>query len=190
MARVPFEGVRILAVSRSGAGRFGTQALADHDTEIPEIDDSEVDGDVSRHVPPHVDEGDSLYFQSSNRGKKSSLPAEHRLMRGRGGRAAEAVRMRLDNPVETPEVEDLEDTDVAAAPPWMTILHNCDCHTFEQVVRQLMKAIGCTEERGWELAWQVHNTGRAVVKVGPETECVRVGNILAAIGLIVTVAQS
>jgi hypothetical protein len=29
-----------------------------------------------------------------------------------------------------------------------------------------------------------------VVKVGPETECVRVGNILGAIGLIVTVAQS
>jgi len=27
-------------------------------------------------------------------------------------------------------------------------------------------------------------------KVGPETECVRVGNILAAIGLIVTVTQS
>ena len=45
-------------------------------------------------------------------------------------------------------------------------------------------------DKGWELAWQVHNTGRAVVKVGPETECVRVGNILAAIGLVVTVTQS
>ena len=53
-----------------------------------------------------------------------------------------------------------------------------------------MKAIGCSEERGWELAWQVHNTGKAVVKVAPEAECVRVGNILAAIGLIVTVTQS
>jgi hypothetical protein len=29
-----------------------------------------------------------------------------------------------------------------------------------------------------------------VVKVGPETECVRVGNILAATGLVVTVTQS
>jgi ATP-dependent Clp protease adaptor protein ClpS len=93
-------------------------------------------------------------------------------------------------PVETPDVEDLELTDLAVAPPWMTILHNCECHSFEQVVTQLMKAIGCSEERGWELAWQVHNTGKAVVKVAPETECVRVGNILAAIGLIVTVAQS
>ena len=91
---------------------------------------------------------------------------------------------------ESPQVDDLEATDVAVAPPWMTVLHNCDCHTFEQVVRQLMKAIGCSEDRGWELAWEVHNTGRAVVKVGAETECVRVGNILAAIGLVVTVAQS
>ena len=86
---------------------------------------------------------------------------------------------------------DVEETvDEAVAPPWMTILHNCDCHTFEQVVRQLQKAIACTEAKGWEIAWQVHNTGKAVVKIGPEAECVRVGNILAAIGLVVTVVQS
>ena len=81
-------------------------------------------------------------------------------------------------------------TELAVAPPWMTILHNCDCHTFEQVVRQLQKAIGCSEAEGWEIARQVHNTGKAVVRVGPEAECVRVGNILAAIGLVVTVVQS
>ena len=93
--------------------------------------------------------------------------------------------------VETaPEVEETEGTEVALAPPWVTILHNCDCHTFEDVVRQLIKAISCTEDRAWEIAWEVHNTGKSVVKVGPETECVRVGNILGAIGLIVTVAQS
>ncbi len=90
----------------------------------------------------------------------------------------------------SPETEIDETTEVAAAPPWMTILHNCECHTFEQVVRQLQKAIACTEAEGWEIAWQVHNTGKAVVKVAPEAECVRVGNILASIGLIVTVVQS
>jgi ATP-dependent Clp protease adapter protein ClpS len=86
--------------------------------------------------------------------------------------------------------QDVTDEETAVAPPWMTILHNCDCHTFEEVVKQLMKAIACSEERGWELAWQVHNTGKAVVKVGAETECVRVGNVLASIGLVVTVTQS
>jgi ATP-dependent Clp protease adapter protein ClpS len=89
-----------------------------------------------------------------------------------------------------PEVEAEHGEEVALAPPWMTTLFNCDCHTFEDVVKQLMKAIACSEDRGWELAWQVHNAGKAVVKVGPETECVRVGNILAAIGLVVTVTQS
>jgi ATP-dependent Clp protease adapter protein ClpS len=86
--------------------------------------------------------------------------------------------------------QDVTDELAEAAPPWMTILHNCDCHTFEEVVKQLMKAIACSEARGWELAWQVHNTGKAVVKVGSETECVRVGNVLASIGLVVTVTQS
>jgi len=93
-------------------------------------------------------------------------------------------------PTESPQVDELDATDVEVAPPWMTVLHNCDCHTFEEVVKQLMKAIACSEERGWELAWQVHNTGKAVVKVGSETECVRVGNVLASIGLVVTVTQS
>jgi ATP-dependent Clp protease adaptor protein ClpS len=83
-----------------------------------------------------------------------------------------------------------ETTSEQVAPPWMTILHNCDCHTFEQVVKQLQKAIACSEAKGWEIAWQVHNAGKAVVKIGPEPECVRVGNILASIGLVVTVVQS
>ena len=90
----------------------------------------------------------------------------------------------------TPESDVAELGQEAVALPWMTILHNCDCHTFEQVVKQLQKAIGCSEAKGWELAWQVHNTGKAIVKVGVEAECVRVGNILASIGLIVTVVQS
>ena len=88
------------------------------------------------------------------------------------------------------DVEEIGSTEAAVAPPWMTILHNCECHTFEQVVKQLQKAIGCSESEGWETAWQVHNTGKAVVKIGPESECVRVGNVLASIGLVVTVIQS
>ncbi len=89
-----------------------------------------------------------------------------------------------------PSTDVEETTGVEIAPPWMTILHNCDCHTFEDVVKQLQKAIACSEAEGWELAWQVHNTGKAVVKIAPEVECVRVGNILASIGLVVTVVQS
>jgi len=102
------------------------------------------------------------------------------MIRGLGAYAAETM----------PEVEESKEVDVALAPPWITILHNCDCHTFEDVVKQLIKAFACSEDRAWEIAWEVHTTGKAVVKVGSETECVRVGNILAATGLIVTVTQS
>src|SRR5213595_3829687 len=94
----------------------------------------------------------------------------------------------VEQVVPKPETEDV--VDEAVAPPWMTILHNCDCHTFEQVVKQLQKAIACSEAEGWDIAWQVHNTGKAVVKIAAEAECVRVGNILASIGLVVTVVQS
>ncbi|MBI2879021.1 MAG: ATP-dependent Clp protease adaptor ClpS [Candidatus Rokubacteria bacterium] len=89
-----------------------------------------------------------------------------------------------------PRPETLDEPETAVGPPWMTILHNCDCHTFEEVVRQLMKAIGCSEAEGWEIAWRIHNTGQAVVKVGGEEECVRVADILAEIGLRVSVVQS
>src|SRR5947207_6947404 len=54
---------------------------------------------------------------------------------------------------QTTPLADVEDvTEAAVAPPWVTILHNCDCHTFEQVVRQLQKAIQCSEAEGWEIA--------------------------------------
>jgi ATP-dependent Clp protease adapter protein ClpS len=97
-----------------------------------------------------------------------------------------AIRLELTRP----DIETIDEERVALEPPWITTLHNCDCHTFEQVVRQLMKAIGCSESEGWEIAWQVHNTGKAVIKVGTREECQRVATILREIGLVVTVSQS
>ncbi|HZS33095.1 MAG TPA: ATP-dependent Clp protease adaptor ClpS, partial [Methylomirabilota bacterium] len=74
--------------------------------------------------------------------------------------------------------------------PWVTILWNCDCHTFEQVARQLMKAIGCSYDDGMAIAWRVHHDGRAVVRAGSRDDCERVARILAEIGLRVSVAES
>jgi len=65
-------------VSQFGAGPFGTQLLADLGAEIIKIEDGAVGGDVSRHVGPYTGDGDSLYFQSFNRGKKSiTLDLKH-----------------------------------------------------------------------------------------------------------------
>ena len=78
MSNAPLDGLRILAVSQFGAGPFGTQFLADLGAEIIKIEDPAVGGDVARQVGPFAADGDSLYFQSFNRGKKSiTLDLKH-----------------------------------------------------------------------------------------------------------------
>jgi len=71
MTRAMLDGLRILTVSQFGAGPFGTQVLADLGAEVIKIEDPAVGGDVSRQVGPYAGAGDSLYFQSFNRGKQS-----------------------------------------------------------------------------------------------------------------------
>jgi ATP-dependent Clp protease adaptor protein ClpS len=67
-------------------------------------------------------------------------------------------------------------------------LFNCSCHTFEQVITQLIKAIrGMTRPLAEELAWRVHTNGLAEVFRGDPAECDRVAAILKDIGLIVEV---
>jgi len=67
----PLDGIRVLSISQFGAGPFATLNLADLGAEVIKIEDPTVGGDVARYVPPGAENGDSLYFQSFNRGKKS-----------------------------------------------------------------------------------------------------------------------
>ncbi len=69
----PLSGVRIITISQFGAGPFGTMMLADLGADVIKIEDPSSDGDISRYVPPGAEDGDSLYFQSFNRGKRSVL---------------------------------------------------------------------------------------------------------------------
>jgi crotonobetainyl-CoA:carnitine CoA-transferase CaiB-like acyl-CoA transferase len=79
----PLASLRVVSVSQFGAGPFGTQFLADLGAEIIKVEDPHVGGDSARPVGPYADAGDSLYFQSFNRGKKSiTLDLQHP-----GGRA-------------------------------------------------------------------------------------------------------
>jgi crotonobetainyl-CoA:carnitine CoA-transferase CaiB-like acyl-CoA transferase len=68
---LPLAGVRVLAFSQFGAGPFATLNLADMGAEVIKIEDPTTGGEISRFVPPHRIDGDSLYFQSWNRGKRS-----------------------------------------------------------------------------------------------------------------------
>jgi crotonobetainyl-CoA:carnitine CoA-transferase CaiB-like acyl-CoA transferase len=73
----PLAGVRILAVEQYGAGPWGTMLLADLGAEVIKIENPE-GGDVARTVPPFAGEGDSVYFQSFNRNKRSlTLNLQH-----------------------------------------------------------------------------------------------------------------
>ena len=67
----PLTGVRILAVEQFGAGPLATMYLADMGAEVIKIEDPSVGGDVGRYVPPTEHHGESLYFETFNRGKKS-----------------------------------------------------------------------------------------------------------------------
>ena len=68
---LPLDGVRVLAISQFGAGPFATLNLADMGADVVKIEDPNTGGEVSRFVPPYRIEGDSLYFQSWNRNKRS-----------------------------------------------------------------------------------------------------------------------
>ena len=69
---LPLDGLRIIAVEQYGAGPFATQHLADLGAEVIKIENPSSGGDVGRAVGPHFPEdGDSLFYQSFNRNKKS-----------------------------------------------------------------------------------------------------------------------
>ena len=76
---LPLAGVRILAVEVYGAGPFGTTHLADLGAEVIKLEQRDAGGDVSRAVGPYfLGEGDSHFFQSLNRNKKSlTLDLKH-----------------------------------------------------------------------------------------------------------------
>ncbi|MCB1744122.1 MAG: CoA transferase [Gammaproteobacteria bacterium] len=69
---LPLQGVRVLAVEQYGAGPFGTMFLADQGAEVIKVENPRDGGDMARGVGPFfLEEGDSLFFQSFNRNKKS-----------------------------------------------------------------------------------------------------------------------
>jgi crotonobetainyl-CoA:carnitine CoA-transferase CaiB-like acyl-CoA transferase len=67
----PLADLRILAVEQFGAGPFGSVQLAELGADVIKIEDPRTGGDVARSVPPYQAEGDSLFFETFNHGKRS-----------------------------------------------------------------------------------------------------------------------
>lgn len=82
------------------------------------------------------------------------------------------------------EVLELEKEEEAEDTPWRVILYDDDVHTFDEVIEQLIKAIGCSPSRAEELTMKVHNEGKANVYEGTFEECFQVNAVLKEIQLV------
>jgi crotonobetainyl-CoA:carnitine CoA-transferase CaiB-like acyl-CoA transferase len=69
---LPLAGIRVLAVEQYGAGPAGTIYLADLGAEVIKVENLREGGDIGRKVGPHFfGQGDSQFFQTFNRNKRS-----------------------------------------------------------------------------------------------------------------------
>ncbi|KIC20077.1 CaiB/BaiF CoA transferase family protein [Leisingera sp. ANG-Vp] len=92
--RRPLEGVRVLDFSRVLAGPYCTALMADLGAEVIKVEPAA--GDDYRHIGPFK-EGESLLFQSVNRGKKSIVLD---LKSAKGAAAARALAADCDVLIE------------------------------------------------------------------------------------------
>lgn len=77
-----------------------------------------------------------------------------------------------------------EDEDEALDNPWRLILYDDDIHTFDEVIHQLIKALGCSKGKAEELTFKVHNEGKATVFEGSFEECLKRNSVLQEIQLV------
>ncbi len=74
-----------------------------------------------------------------------------------------------------PEIDVLEQARV--------LLYNDDWHTFDEVIDQLMIALGCNEMVAEDMAWTVHNKGICNVYTGKLERCFEISAVLEEIEL-------
>jgi len=82
----------------------------------------------------------------------------------------------------------LQDTDQSSG-EYRTILFNCYCHTFEEVSKQIVRALRCSTEEADNVTFVADRTGSSTVCIGTKDYCEQVANILGKVGLNVTVIQ-
>jgi crotonobetainyl-CoA:carnitine CoA-transferase CaiB-like acyl-CoA transferase len=64
------EGIRVIDLTTFMSGPFASMILGDLGAEIIKVEHPNV-GDASRHIPPYFHKGESLYYLSLNRNKRS-----------------------------------------------------------------------------------------------------------------------
>ena len=91
-----------------------------------------------------------------------------------------------EKPQKAPDTEVLveEQEEEAIDTPWRLILYDDDIHTFDEVIHQLIKALGCSYNKAEELTLKVHNDGKATVFEGSFEECLKRNSVLQEIQLV------
>ncbi|MFU8812167.1 MAG: ATP-dependent Clp protease adaptor ClpS [Balneolaceae bacterium] len=84
----------------------------------------------------------------------------------------------------TPDVLEMVEEEEEIQTPWRLILYDDDIHTFDEVINQLIKALGCTVAKAEELTLTVHNEGKATVFEGSFEECLKINAVLQEIQLV------
>jgi ATP-dependent Clp protease adaptor protein ClpS len=68
------------------------------------------------------------------------------------------------------------------------IVYNCDCHTYQQVIELLCRAVPkMTPPQAFELAYRIDHTGSAEVYTGTLKTCEEIARLLSEGGLRVAV---
>ncbi len=68
--------------------------------------------------------------------------------------------------------------------PARVVLFNDDWHTFEEVIGQIVKALGCGTDKASQITLEAHSKGKAVVYEGEMKECLRINGVLEEISLV------
>jgi ATP-dependent Clp protease adapter protein ClpS len=76
-----------------------------------------------------------------------------------------------------------DDVETVVEMPVKVLLFNDSVHTFDEVIGQVTKAIGCSSDHAEKIALEVHHHGKSVVYDGEISECLRVSSVLEEIGL-------
>lgn len=79
---------------------------------------------------------------------------------------------------------EIEETTSESQTPARVILFNDDWHTFDEVIGQIIKALGCGTDKATRIALEAHSTGKALVFEGPMKDCLRINSVLEEINLI------
>ena len=69
--RLPLADIRIIAIEQFASGPYGSMQLADLGADVIKVEDPTTGGDIGRHVAPFCEDGDSLFFETFNRNKRS-----------------------------------------------------------------------------------------------------------------------